>query len=159
LESNGLKSMDAASPALFESLLKNDLHVRVRVTGKSMSPFLRGGEIVHIKRVHPGTLKRGDLVLFRNEDRLLLLHRVIDWKRGTNGRITFQTLGDRLFRPDDPVPGDRLLGKVSRIEKRGPGHRIRMMNLEDPGWVFLSRVLAFIHLVKSISYGFLVKPS
>ena len=54
-------------------------------------------------------------------DRALILHRIIR----RDGDL-FVTRGDGTRAPDAPFPGDRILGAVSRVERRG--QRVRMGN-------------------------------
>ena len=49
---------------LFADILNKGLNLRLKVTGRSMQPFLRGGETVTIKKVPCSELRRGDLIFF-----------------------------------------------------------------------------------------------
>ena len=101
---------------LFKDCLNRGLDLRVRVTGKSMSPFLRGGEVLTIKRVPARSLREGDLILFLSGDGSPVLHRVItSGNIGDNSR-TFHTKGDALYGFDEPVHEEAVLGKVVRVE-------------------------------------------
>ena len=58
--------LDPTITGLFEDILNAGSRLRVRVTGRSMAPFLGGGETVTLKQVPFTSLHRGDLILFKN---------------------------------------------------------------------------------------------
>ena len=97
---------------LFESVLAGNYSVRVQVTGRSMRPFLQGGEILIIEPVGERRLRVGDIVLFKDGQDRLVIHRVIRVRE-----TSVQTQGDALNEPDSPVELARILGKVERVEK------------------------------------------
>ena len=103
--------------SLFEDILNSGVGLRVRVTGRSMMPLLRGGELLTLRKVPCSSLKRGDLILFRNREGYPILHRIVHTIRGKSGVIAFQTKGDALIAFDGPVHDQEILGKVCRIEK------------------------------------------
>jgi hypothetical protein len=104
------------APAFFTDILNRGLSLRLRATGRSMAPFLRGGEIVTIKKVHCASLRIGDLIFFKNRENSLLLHRIVSIQLTGNG-LVFQTKGDAVAGIDAPVHENKILGKVCTIEK------------------------------------------
>ncbi len=102
---------------LFEDILTSGSALRLKVTGISMAPFLRGGEVLILKKANCSSLKRGDLILFRSPLGISILHRIVRIKCGKNGVSSFQTKGDRLIAFDEPVFKDEILGKVCVVEK------------------------------------------
>lgn len=63
-------------PLILDTALARGARARLTVTGSSMQPFLREGDVVELhapdaKRVHPG-----DLVLIQRSDTTYVLHRV-----------------------------------------------------------------------------------
>jgi hypothetical protein len=102
---------------IFEDILENGLSLRVRVTGLSMTPFLKGGEILTIRKEPHDALRKGDLIFFKSSQGVPLLHRIIQKRGSPDEKITFRTKGDGLIAFDEPVEYHRVLGKVSRIEK------------------------------------------
>jgi signal peptidase I len=97
---------------LFESVLAGGYSVRVQVTGRSMRPFLQGGEILIIEPVGGRRCRVGDVVLFKDGQDRLVIHRVIRVRSAS-----VQTQGDALNEPDSPVEIARMMGKVQRIER------------------------------------------
>lgn len=78
-------SIRKESYALIEEMLADGLKLRIQVTGKSMSPFLRGEDVVTLKKIQVGDCDVGDLVLCKNDRGLLMLHRVIKKSRTPKG--------------------------------------------------------------------------
>ena len=144
----------------FADLLNRGLSLRVRVTGRSMQPFLRGGEIVTIKKVPCAELRIGDLIFFESSQGVLVLHRIVRKKLSDNGAYIFQTRGDGLMSFDGEIHGGSVLGKVLLIEKpslSGKTMHIKMNSLfyrcmnfsiavagffKTQTWFFLSAALA-----------------
>jgi signal peptidase I len=133
--------------SLFQDILSSGMFLRVRVTGRSMSPFLTGGEIIMIKKTPASCLRKGDLVFFKNLDGHPVIHRIVKkQKRGDD--ITFQTRGDALIGFDGPVREEEILGKVCVVEK-GEEH----YNLEAPHWRCANYLRAIINLYESRLYS------
>lgn len=127
---------------LFESLLKRDLALRVRVTGNSMWPFLHGNDVATIARVLPDLLKKGDMVLFRANGGGLVLHRIIALNRHAKGGLIVQTHGDAVKFPDSAVNAKQILGKVCMVERPGLYGKIRRKNMEFIPCRTTSRIMA-----------------
>jgi signal peptidase I len=136
-------SVSDESTRLFEEILKGGSCLRIRVTGRSMAPFLQSGETVTIVNVPDSELLRGDLIFFRNAHGGAVLHRIVRRRKGPGGKLLFQTMGDALTRFDGPVSADRILGKVSRIEKSAS--RNTPVNMDD---FFQRKVNTFIASVQ-----------
>lgn len=147
-------SLGAMTPALsslerqglFEDLLSRGVLLRIRVTGRSMVPLLRGGEILTIRRTSESSLSKGDLVFFKNRDGHPVIHRIVK-KYTHNGVLTFQTRGDALIGFDGPVREEHILGKVCRVE-RGRRH----INLETACRRYMNYLRAMISLCGSRLY-------
>jgi signal peptidase I len=140
-----LSSTEAAG--LFQDILERGLSLRVKATGRSMMPFLMGGEILTIKKVSSASLKRGDLLFFRNPHGYPVLHRVIRKKLDKNVFI-FHTKGDALGQFDEPVTDNHVLGKVSTIERKHT-NCARPINLESFFWVAMNYLAALNILIGS----------
>jgi hypothetical protein len=97
---------------LFESVLAEGYSVRIQVTGRSMRQFLQGNEILIIEPVGSRRLRVGDVVLFKDGQDRLVIHRIIQLS-GTS----VQTQGDALNEPDAAVESTRIMGRVERIER------------------------------------------
>lgn len=137
---------------LFEDILNSGLSLRVKATGRSMSPFLRGGEILTIQKVPSCSLRTGDLIFFKTHDGLPLIHRIVG-KRLNSNILIFRTKGDALLCMDEPVSEHNIIGKVCVIEKKITGDRIRFINMRSGLWKTVNYTLAVISLGKSKIYG------
>ena len=102
---------------LFEDILRNGTDLRVRVTGRSMTPFLKGGEVLTIRQMPCSSLRKGDLILFRNAYDTPVLHRILNKRKTVDGTFSFITKGDALMAFDEEIHEDSVLGKVLRIER------------------------------------------
>jgi len=143
------KPVEAETLSFFEDILERGLTLRVRVTGESMKPFLRGGEIVSIKKESPDGLRKGDLLFFKNCHGPPLLHRLIQKCNTPDGEITFLTKGDALLALDKPVPYHSILGKVSRIEKRNARAGSKYKDMESLHWRMMNATTAYLSLLTS----------
>jgi len=147
---------------LFEEILESGSSLRVKVTGRSMAPFLGGGEIVTLKKEPHDALRKGDLIFFKNSRGAPLLHRVIQKRKSHDKKITFRTKGDALIAFDEPVQYQKVLGKVSRIEKIDSGPGSKCINMESFRWRTINAIIARISLFRSYGYyalSFLLKSN
>lgn len=87
--------------------------LRLRLYGTSMVPSIRSGEVVRVRAVAPGVLRRGDVVLCHGEGRLLA-HRVLRLSAGS-----LITRGDTVRRADPPIEVSRVIGRVESVERHG----------------------------------------
>jgi signal peptidase I len=136
---------------LFEGILNDGISLRVKVTGRSMTPFLRGGEILTIKKVPYASLQKGDLIFFKNSHGFPLLHRIIK-KRLHIGTNSVQTKGDALLAFDEPVLEHDILGKVCVVEKTNPDGKVKSIDMESPIWRTVNHLIAFFNSVKTKTY-------
>jgi signal peptidase I len=126
-----LKEFQSELLRLFEDILNSGASLRVQVTGRSMTPYLRGGEVLTIRKWPCRSLGRGDLVLCRNRYDRPVLHRIIRTKIASDGTIGVVTKGDALRSFDEEIDGDKVLGKVCLIERTGPGGEIRFIDMHS----------------------------
>ncbi len=98
-------------PGLFQALreMARESPVELTVRGSCMAPRLADGERVQIvaaRRYWPG-----DVVAFQAPDGRLRLHRLLGY-RPASGQLACVTQGDHCPCHDDPVPLDRVLGRI-----------------------------------------------
>lgn len=135
---------------LYEDILNSGSCLRMKVTGRSMSPFLRGEEILTIKKVPGSSLHNGDLIFFKTRYGSLLLHRII--RKQYKDMLIFQTKGDATVIPDEPVSERGVLGKVYKIEKILSSGRTKHIDMESPLWKTINYLLAIISFLQSRMY-------
>ena len=127
------RSPDELLQPLLADLLRGGTPVRLEVTGHSMSPFIRSGDVVTIEPLSGRRPALGDVVALAPGGRLLL-HRLVGWDRG-------QALcrGDAAAGADPSASPDDLLGRVTRVERGG--RRVRLgLGLERLPIAWLSRI-------------------
>ncbi len=83
------------------------------VTGVSMLPTMRTGDIAITREVSADTIQVGDMIRFR-EQGVYVIHRVIELQQ-EGDQLIFTVQGDANNTPDPPVPASRLEGKVILI--------------------------------------------
>ena len=115
----------------FAEILNRGLSLRVRVTGRSMQPFLRGGEIVTIKKVPCSELRRGDLIFFNSPQGVLVLHRLARKKLSNSGAHIFQTRGDGLLAFDEEIHESNILGRALLIERPARAGKTTHINMNS----------------------------
>lgn len=97
--------------------------LRLRVSGASMEPTIADGEIVRVRPVNAEQIKRGDVIVFHEEGRLVA-HRVSRVLK-SSGETLFVTRGDAVQESDLPVSTDRVLGVIDSVERGGTAVRLR----------------------------------
>jgi hypothetical protein len=102
-----------------------------------MLPTIRSRDTLLVEPVEPATVRRGDILLYASGLRLFA-HRVVAIIRpraepGCAGctparELRFLLRGDNCPRPDPPVEGGQVLGRVTAVERSG-----RRMDPSGPG--------------------------
>ncbi len=88
------------------------------VSGISMRPTLKAGDVVIIEAVSPREIEVGDVILFKGSN-VHILHRVIEIHPKA-GELEFITQGDGLNTIDDPVSETQIEGKmIANVPKIG----------------------------------------
>jgi signal peptidase I len=142
--------VSAETSALFEDILNSGLSLRIKATGRSMAPFLNGGEILTIRKEAGTSLHVGDLIFFKTRYGSLLLHRII--KKKNKDMVIFRTKGDAVPGIDEPVFEYDVLGKVCIIEKNISGMGTKRVNMESHCWRTINYLLAVFSSVYSRIY-------
>jgi hypothetical protein len=94
-----------------KELLKQEVRVRITVTGMSMYPFLRGNkDSVELKKTNFTDIKKGDIVLICRECGDYILHRVV--KKDSS---CFFIMGDAQQWIEGPLYPEQLQAKVAAI--------------------------------------------
>lgn len=104
--------------SLSRELLQSGYGVRFRPNGFSMSPTIRDGEAVTVEPIFAHAVRRGDILLYQRERRVIA-HRVVGIAGEGNNARTFTLRGDALASCDAPVRAEQVLGKVVSVERRG----------------------------------------
>ena len=127
---------EQGSLALVQSLLRQGISVRIRVSGESMQPLLKGGEIIEVVPLLGSRAKLGDILFLCDQQNNPLVHRLI-WRRFHNGMLYLLTKGDACSGFDGFIPTANMLGQVRRIiPDAGPP-----INLSTPFQRFLASLI------------------
>jgi signal peptidase I len=140
---------------LFEDILNKGLSLRVKVTGRSMRPFLKGGEFLTIRRMPCSSLKRGDLILYRDKNDLPVLHRVIQKTKEDDGTFRFLTKGDGLMAFDEEINGGGVLGKVMGIERTAQSGKTTYIDMSSLFYRCMNFSIALAGFFKTQTWFFI----
>lgn len=100
---------------LIRTLLQQGVTVRMRVSGVSMLPLIRGGDLIEVAPLREKKIRRGDIVFICDQRGQPLVHRLHRRRYDINGMLCIQTKGDGNACYDPPVPINRVFGRVRRI--------------------------------------------
>lgn len=114
-----------------EALLEQGRIIQIRPHGGSMYPMFRPerDEAV-IGKADIDRLRRGDVVLYRRENSILVLHRI--WARRRDG---FYMTGDNQTEVEGPLRPEQIKGKLLAFIRNG-----RRISVDNPCYVMVSRL-------------------
>ena len=107
---------------LSAEILRQGGSFQFRAHGSSMAPFIRDGDLLTVAPTAPARLEIGDVVLFRTRRDRLLAHRLVH-KSERGGEWILEMQGDARLSSDRPVHGERVLGRVVRVQRDGRTYR------------------------------------
>lgn len=127
-------ALEQSKHSLATQVLRSWGTLQLRVQGVSMLPTLWPGDLLTLQSQDYEQTEAGDLVLYVRGGRFFV-HRTVR-KTATEDETFLITRGDCMAEDDPPVPAADLLGRVTRIERRGL--------LLEPGWKlsFTRRIFA-----------------
>lgn len=113
-------------------ILERGESIRFRAGGFSMVPFIMNGDVITVGPLPPRGVATGDVIAFRrsNDDKILT-HRVV-----VDLHDCLVTRGDAAVRPDGMITLDRVIGRVTRVERDG--------RLVRAGWGPERRLIAML---------------
>ncbi len=125
-----------------EPLLKAGACIQIYPQGYSMYPFIdpRRDEVVLAGIEEGSALRRGDVVLYRRENGMLVLHRI--YKIGQDG---LYLLGDHQTAIEGPVRRGQVKGKMTGMVRDG-----RYMDVGNPGYRMLSVVWLWLRPARRV---------
>ncbi len=122
-----------------EQLLKNGSAVKLKPQGYSMYPlFLPGRDEAVIEHCVPSELHRGDVILYRRVQGILVLHRIC--------RITrdgFYLVGDNQTEVEGPLSPEQIHGKLTGVVRNG-----KSFSVSHPIYRMLSSIWLFLRPVR-----------
>lgn len=84
------------------------------ISGYSMSPFLVHGRDTVYLTPPPETLKKGDMILYRRDSGMYVLHRIC----AVEGN-TFTLIGDGQQEKEQGIRKDQILALVTAVRRKG----------------------------------------
>jgi hypothetical protein len=100
---------------VIRSVLEKKAACRFRVRGFSMSPFIKDGDVVTVSRSTDRSVGLGRAAAFVfPKTGKLVIHRVV----GVKGN-SYLIKGDSTLVADGLVPGENILGFVTKVEREG----------------------------------------
>lgn len=110
-----MKETPTQSKVDIEKLLVQGSFVQFKPQGYSMYPlFVPGRDEAVVAPASPERLKRGDVVLYRRDRDILVLHRI--WKRKGE---EFYLVGDNQKEIEGPLRPDQMKGILVQIIRNG----------------------------------------
>ena len=134
--------------ALFADILQQDHDLKIKVTGRSMRPFINNGEIVTLRKVSPESLQCGDIIYYTTPNGPPVMHRIISKTILDDKGLSFTTKGDALLQKDVPLSADQILGKAFYVEKSLPLLGPFSVNLDSKLCTGLNKVYAHLFSIK-----------
>ena len=124
-----------------EQLLKDGSAIQLKPHGYSMYPLFHPGRDEAIIEAYPiDQLRRGDVILYRRDQGILVLHRIC--------RITsdgFYLVGDNQTEIEGPLRPDQIRGKMTGIVRGG-----KSFSVSHPLYRVLSSLWLFLRPIRPL---------
>jgi signal peptidase I len=108
--------LSTAAAQLVADVLERFGEARIRVTGGSMYPSLRPGDVVTVRRSAADEVAAGDVVLVRDGERLIA-HRLVQMLKGNQPQLVLR--GDSHWKNDPPRPAASVIGRIVAVTRGG----------------------------------------
>ena len=128
-----------------DELLKAGRTVQIHPQGYSMYPLLvPGRDQVVVAPADKAEYHRGDVVLYRRDESILVLHRI--WKRREEG---YYMVGDNQKEIEGPLRRDQILGVMICVIRKG-----KKIPVENGAYRLLTGIWLWMRPVRpTISHG------
>lgn len=124
-----------------EKLLAEGNRIQIKPQGYSMYPVLvPGRDEAIVAPADPAKLKRGDVVLYRRDQSILVLHRI--WRRKDN---KFYLVGDNQKEIEGPLRPDQIKGVMTGMVRKG-----RKISVKNPVYQMLTGIWLAMRPVRPI---------
>lgn len=121
-----------------EKLLLAGETVTFEPQGYSMYPVIRPDDAVIVEPVDVGDLKRGDVVVYRRMNSILVMHRIYKIKGDECWLV-----GDNQSAVEGPVDVHQLRGKMISYVRTG-----KKIDVNDASYVVLTRIWLFLRPIR-----------
>lgn len=144
-----MKKDNVDSQADLEQLLRDGNIIRIKPQGFSMYPlFIPGRDEAFIQQVPVASLKRNDVALYRRDQGILVLHRIVC----VTSEGYYMT-GDNQYEIEGPLRPDQFKGKLIAFVRNG-----KEISVRNPLYRFLSSLWLLMLPVRPLCFkltGFL----
>ena len=139
-----MNNTSQTSPKInLEQLLRDGNIIRIKPQGYSMYPlFVPGRDEACIERPDFSSLKRGDVILYRRDKSILVLHRI--WKITGD---SFYMVGDNQTEIEGPLRADQVRGKLTGFVRNG-----KFVDVKNPIYRFLSGLWLFLRPMRPCAW-------
>jgi hypothetical protein len=119
----------------FLPLLQEGHTVAINPIGSSMFPlFIHCDDQAVLAAADVSRLRRGDVVMYRRDSGMLVLHRI--WRVKKDG---FYMVGDNQTQPEGPLRAEQIMAVMVSFVRNG-----RQISCKNPAYVVLSRGWLFL---------------
>lgn len=126
-----------------EQLLVDGKTIKIKPQGYSMYPlFVPGRDEACIERTDFSSLKRGDVILYRRDKSILVLHRI--WKITGD---SFYMVGDNQTDIEGPLRADQVRGKLIGVIRNG-----HFIDVHNPLYHILSGLWLWLRPFRPIAW-------
>lgn len=126
-----------------EQLLASGTTIKIKPQGYSMYPlFVPGRDEACIECADFSSLKRGDVILYRRDKSILVLHRI--WKITGD---SFYMVGDNQTEIEGPLRADQVRGKLTGFVRNG-----KFVDVKNPIYRFLSGLWLFLRPMRPCAW-------
>ena len=133
----------ASSRPDLEALLQDGNIIRIRPQGYSMYPlFIPGRDEALIESVSADTVRKNDVVLYRRDQSILVLHRIC--KITAEG---FFMVGDNQSEIEGPLRADQIKGRLIAFVRNG-----KEISVKNPLYRFLSALWLFMLPLRPVCF-------
>lgn len=140
---NNIENISSSFPIDIEQLLTDGKTIKIKPQGYSMYPlFVPGRDEAYIERTDFSSLKRGDVILYRRDKSILVLHRI--WKITDN---SFYMVGDNQTEIEGPLRADQVRGKLIGFVRNG-----KFVTVNNPFYRFLSGLWLFLRPLRPCAW-------
>ena len=124
-----------------ERLLERGQQIQLKPQGYSMYPlFIPGRDEAILERAESARLKKGDVVLYRREGGILVLHRICKIRKDG-----FYMVGDNQKEVEGPLQRSQIKGLLTGFVRNG-----KYRSVKHPGYVLVSRLWLFLRPVRPV---------
>lgn len=97
----------------------------IKIISWSMSPLIKKGDKLLVKKTNPSLLKKGEIICFKHNN-FLVVHRIYDISKGFKRNLVFITKPDSNVAPLISVFSKDVIGKAIVLQRR-----LKRFNLES----------------------------